>query len=92
MVSLSDGGTLARLFADLTSGAASTAFPKFIAAIKALPGGVTSDDPFGGAPQPALIKSHRLRQLRASGGLIHSESESWITGSPDTFSDSGDTS
>jgi hypothetical protein len=61
MVSLGDGGTLARLFADLTSGAASTAFPKFIAAVKALPGGVTSDDPFAGAPQTALLKSHRLR-------------------------------
>jgi hypothetical protein len=61
MVSLGEGGTLAGLFADLTTGVASTAFPKFVAAIQALPGGVTSDDPFGGAPQPALIKSHRLR-------------------------------
>jgi hypothetical protein len=47
MVSLSATGTLAQLYANLTSSAASSAWSAFQAAIKALPNGVTSDDPFG---------------------------------------------
>ena len=74
MVSLGDSGTLAQLYANLTSDSASNAFPKFIAAVQALPNGVTSDDPFGsGTGQVALARtaakmpaacyprSHRLR-------------------------------
>ncbi len=49
MVSLGDSGTLAQLYANLTSSPASTAWRAFEAAVKALPNGVTSDDPFGGA-------------------------------------------
>ncbi len=49
MVALGDAGTLAQLYANLTSDAASNAWPKFQNAIQALPNGVTSDDPFGGA-------------------------------------------
>ena len=49
MVALGDAGTLAQLYANLTSDAASNAWPKFQSAIQALPNGVTSDDPFGGA-------------------------------------------
>src|SRR5258708_16644645 len=33
----------------------SNAFPNFIAAVNALPNGVTNDDPFGGATQPAQL-------------------------------------
>lgn len=55
MVSLGDSGTLAQLYANLTSDAASNAWPKFIAAVRALPNGVTSDDPFGGASQTGEI-------------------------------------
>jgi hypothetical protein len=55
MVSLRDAGTLAQLYATLTSNAASNAFPAFIAAVQALPNGVTNDDPFGGAVQPAQL-------------------------------------
>jgi hypothetical protein len=47
MVALGDNGTLAQLYAQLTSDAAGNAWPSFSAAIGALPGGVTSDDPFG---------------------------------------------
>lgn len=47
MVALGAKGTLAQLYAKLTSGAARSAWPAFQAAIKALPKGVTSDDPFG---------------------------------------------
>jgi len=47
MVSLGDAGTLAQLYANLTSQPASSAWSKFQAAVKALPNGVTSDDPFG---------------------------------------------
>jgi hypothetical protein len=55
MVALGDGGTLAQLYANLTSDSASNAWPKFKAAVQALPGGVTNDDPFGGGPQLAHL-------------------------------------
>lgn len=55
MVALGDSGTLAQLYANLTGKAASAAWPAFQAAVQALPGGVTSDDPFGGGPQPAHL-------------------------------------
>ena len=48
MASLKDSGTLAQLYAKLTSDSAANAWPKFQAAIQGLPNGVTSDDPFGG--------------------------------------------
>ena len=48
MVALGDSGTLAALYAQLTGDAASNAWPKFEAAVQALPGGVTTDDPFNG--------------------------------------------
>jgi hypothetical protein len=46
MVGLGDAGTLAELYAQLTGGAASNAWSTFLSAVDALPGGVTSDDPF----------------------------------------------
>jgi hypothetical protein len=46
MVSLSDAGTLAQLYGDLTSGDPANAFPSFIAAIHGLHDGVKDDDPF----------------------------------------------
>ncbi len=49
MVSLGDSGTLAQLYANLTGKPAAKAWPTFKAAITALHGGVTSDDPFNGA-------------------------------------------
>jgi hypothetical protein len=52
MVTLGSGGTFAQLYANLTSDAASNAWPAFQAAVQALPNGVTSDDPFGAGPQP----------------------------------------
>jgi len=55
MVALGDSGTLAQLYANLTSDAASNAWPAFQAAVQALPNGVTSDDPFGGAAQPPQL-------------------------------------
>jgi hypothetical protein len=47
MVELGDTGTLAGLYAQLTGNAANEAWRGFKAAIDALPGGVTGDDPFG---------------------------------------------
>jgi hypothetical protein len=61
MVSLGDSGTLAQLYANLSGDLASNAWPKFKAAVQALPGGVTSDDPFNGASAAHLI----LANLRA---------------------------
>lgn len=57
MVSLGDSGTLAQLYANLTSDAASNALPTFLAAVRKLPSGVTSDDPFRGAAQPASVRA-----------------------------------
>jgi hypothetical protein len=48
MVSLGDSGTLAGLYAQLTGQPAGNAWSTFLAAVQALPGGVTSDDPFNG--------------------------------------------
>jgi hypothetical protein len=47
MVALGDSGTLAGLYHQLTGGPATNAWPTFTAALGALSGGVTSDDPFG---------------------------------------------
>jgi hypothetical protein len=58
MVALGDAGTLAQLYANLSSDAASNAWPKFQNALQSLPNGVTSDDPFG-ASQPARIAGGR---------------------------------
>jgi hypothetical protein len=55
IVSLKDAGTLAQLYAGLTSKPASKALPAFLAAVKALKGGVTSDDPFGTGVQSGQI-------------------------------------
>jgi hypothetical protein len=55
MVSLGDNGTLAQLYASLTSDAQQNAWPSFQAAVEALPGSITNDDPFGGAAQPTQI-------------------------------------
>lgn len=57
MVSLRDVGTLAQLYANLTSDMASNAWPAFQAAIQSVGGAaaVTSDDPFGGMAQPAQL-------------------------------------
>jgi hypothetical protein len=54
MVALGNQGTLAQVYANLSGSAASGAWPAFLAAVQALPG-VTSDDPFGGASQPAQL-------------------------------------
>jgi hypothetical protein len=48
LVALGAGGTLAQLYANLTSQPAGNAWSSFQAAVNALPNGVSSDDPFGG--------------------------------------------
>ena len=72
MVSLGTRGVLAQLYSELTGDAANSAWPKFLAAVKALPG-VRSDDPFGALGALALrsarthlgkkASSHRKRVL-----------------------------
>jgi hypothetical protein len=66
MVSLTESGTLAQLYANLTGNAASNAWPSFKAAVQALPGGVTSDDPFGGTSAAHQI----LANMRATLALV----------------------
>jgi hypothetical protein len=48
MVGLGNAGTFAQLYHALGLGDPTQAWPTFHAAVQALPGGVTSDDPFGG--------------------------------------------
>ncbi len=55
MVKLGDSGTLAQLYANLTSDSASNAWTNFQNAIQSLPNGVTGDDPFGGLAQPTQM-------------------------------------
>jgi len=55
MVALGDSGTLAQLYSQLTGKPASRAWPEFQTALQALPDGVTTDDPFGGATQPPQL-------------------------------------
>ncbi len=62
MVALTESGTLAQLYARLTGDAATNAWPSFQAAVQALAGGVTSDDPFGGTAAAHQI----LAQMRAA--------------------------
>jgi hypothetical protein len=62
MVASGDAGTFAELYANLTSDAASNAWPNFQNAIQGLANGVTSDDPFGGF-QPAQLAG--LRSAKA---------------------------
>ena len=69
MVSLGDSGTLAQLYATLTSDSASNAFPNFQNAIQNLPNGVTSDDPFGGLANP-LQMAHLAPQTAELVGRI----------------------
>lgn len=64
MVALGDAGTLAQLYANLTSDVAANAWPKFQSAVQALPNGVTNDDPFGGA-QSAQVASLRAAKMPA---------------------------
>jgi len=55
MVSFEESGTLAQVYATLTGDSPSNAWPNFSAAVNGLTNGVTSDDPFGGATQPAQL-------------------------------------
>jgi hypothetical protein len=63
MVAPGDGGTLAQLYGNLTSDAASNAWQKFLAAIQNLPSGVNNDDPFGGATQSAQLAKAALKKV-----------------------------
>lgn len=55
LVALTAKGTFAQLYANLTSQTAGNAWPAFQAAIQNLANGVSNDDPFGGAAQPAQL-------------------------------------
>jgi hypothetical protein len=47
MVAGGDAGTFAALYGALTSDDPANAWPEFLTDVNALPGGVTSDNPFG---------------------------------------------
>ena len=55
MVALQSSGTLADLYTSLTGDQATNAWPAFQQAVANLPQGITDDDPFAGAAQPAQL-------------------------------------
>jgi hypothetical protein len=67
MVALGTNATLAQLYARLTSDSQSAAWPKFQAAVKALPN-IVNDDPFGAGSSGAkkLLSKAGTRSRRAS--------------------------
>jgi len=65
MVTLGDSGTLAQLYAILTSDAASNAWANFQTAIQGLSNGVTSDDPFFGGGAIGMTGTSRALDRRA---------------------------
>ena len=71
MVSLKDVGTLAQLYANLTSDSASNAWPNFQAAASALPP-ITTDDPFGATAQPAQLAHLPPWTVEAAGKVFAS--------------------
>jgi len=72
MVNLGDAGTLAQLYANLTSDAATNAWTNFQNALHNLPNGVTSDDPFGGLAQPAQMAHLSPRTAELVGRIFAS--------------------
>jgi len=68
MTAIGETGTLAQVYAALTGDLAGNAWRNFIAAVRALPNGVTSDDPFAapaqafGAAEPMAL-AHAARAL-----------------------------
>ena len=66
LVPLTANGTFAQLYGNLSGNDPTTAWTSFLADVQALPGGVTTDDPFGAQPAMAIAKlqvprgSHRL--------------------------------
>jgi len=71
MASLKDVGTLAQLYANLTSDSASNAWPNFQAAASALPQ-ITADDPFGATAQPAQLAHLPPWTVEAAGKVFAS--------------------
>ena len=71
MASLKDVGTLAQLYANLTSDSASNAWPNFQAAASALPQ-ITTDDPFGATAQPAQLAHLPPWTVEAAGKVFAS--------------------
>ena len=82
MVSLGDAGTLAQLYANLTSDAATNAWPAFQTAVQALPNGVTNDDPFGGASHPMQFAHHSLWTVSLAAKVFNSILADIAAGAP----------
>lgn len=68
MVNLGDSGTFAQTYATLSGDSASNAWPKFQGAIRSLPNGVTSDDPFNGLANPLPAVSPQVAKSRPAAG------------------------
>lgn len=69
MVNLGDSGTFAQLYATLTGDDAANAWPNFQNAINALPGGVTSDDPFNGLAEALPMVSRTQLRISSHGDI-----------------------
>jgi hypothetical protein len=72
MVNLGDGGTLAQLYANLTSDDAGNAWPNFQNAIQNLPNGIVNDDPFNGLASPQQMTHLAPRSAELVGRVFAS--------------------
>jgi hypothetical protein len=82
MVSSGDAGTLAQLYANLSSDASSNAWPAFQAALQALPNGVTNDDPFGGGSHAMQLAHHSLWTVSLAARVFNSILADIAAGAP----------
>jgi hypothetical protein len=69
LASLGENGTLAQLYATLTGDNAGNAWNNFNTAVRALPNGVTSDDPFGVVPAMGSVGAEPLALVQAANAL-----------------------
>jgi hypothetical protein len=70
LVALTANGTFAQLYANLSGDSAGNAWARFQAAVNGLAGGVTNDDPFGGAVQPAQLAHLTPGNVELAGSIF----------------------
>lgn len=82
LVALTAKGTFAQLYANLTSQPSGNAWPAFQAAVQNLANGVTNDDPFGGAAQPAQLSHIAPWSVELAGKVFAAILADVATGKP----------
>jgi hypothetical protein len=82
MVSLGENGTFAQIYADLLGDSTANAWTRFLAAVRALPNGVTDDDPFGGIGQPGDLGHIAPSTLALAGKVFGAILADIVAGKP----------